>query len=63
MFLGLDVGMDAQAATAEHLEVLKAIAARDSARARALTSEQLLRTEKRILTSLANWGLNGTRKA
>jgi GntR family transcriptional regulator, rspAB operon transcriptional repressor len=62
MFLGLDVGMDAAAATAEHLEVLKAIHAHDSVRARALTQEQLLRTEKRILASLAKCGLKWSKE-
>lgn len=53
LYLGLDVGIDAQAATAEHFAVLEAIHARDPDRARALTSAQILRSEKRILARFA----------
>lgn len=57
LYLGLDMGIDAQAATEEHLDVLDAVHARDPVRARASMSEQIHRAEKRIVASLANWGL------
>lgn len=52
LYLGLDKGIDAQAATKEHLQVLEAIHARNAERARVLMSEQILRAEKRILSAI-----------
>jgi GntR family transcriptional regulator, rspAB operon transcriptional repressor len=52
LYLGLDVGLDARAATDEHLEVLDAIYARDPVRARNLATRQILQSEQRILQAI-----------
>jgi DNA-binding GntR family transcriptional regulator len=56
LYLGLDVGIEAGAATAEHLQVLEAVRARDAARARCLMTEQISRTEGRIVAALEALG-------
>jgi DNA-binding GntR family transcriptional regulator len=48
MYLALDVGLDAGPATAEHLDVVKAIRDRDPERARRVMWEQIRSTEQRI---------------
>lgn len=48
MYLALDVGLDAGPATAEHLDIVAAIRDHDPERARRVTREQLVNTEKRI---------------
>lgn len=53
LYLGLDEGIDAHTATKEHLQVIEAIHARNPDRARALTSEQIQRSEQRILAAIA----------
>ncbi len=53
LYLGLDVGIDAREATKEHLEVVKAICAKDTPRARKLMAEQIVHAEKRILAAVA----------
>ena len=49
LYLGLDSGMDSETATAEHLDLVKAIEARDPVLARRVMSEQISSTEHRIL--------------
>ncbi len=53
LYLGLDTGLDAEAATAEHYEVLDAVRKRDSAKARQVMAEQIRRAEMRILASVS----------
>lgn len=52
IYLGLDVGLDPVAATAEHLETVAVIRARDPAGARRLTTEYMVGTERRILEAI-----------
>lgn len=52
IYFGLDVGLDPVAATAEHLETVAAIQARDPARARRLVAEYMVGTERRILEAV-----------
>jgi DNA-binding GntR family transcriptional regulator len=53
LYLGLDVGIDAESATDEHLAVIAAIRAHDTARARDVTAKQISHTEQRMLAALA----------
>ncbi|MEO6238019.1 MAG: GntR family transcriptional regulator [Vicinamibacterales bacterium] len=52
LYLGLDVGMDAAAATSEHLELVEAVEQRDPMRARALMIEHVAHAEARIVAAL-----------
>ena len=56
LYLGLDVGLDADAATAEHLVVVEYIQRKDSGRARQAMAEQILCGEKRIAAVVAALG-------
>jgi DNA-binding GntR family transcriptional regulator len=56
LYLGLDVGMDAQASTAEHHTVVDAIAAKDVDRARRLMLTHIAHAEDRIVTALTAAG-------
>lgn len=49
LYLGLDIGLDSKSATAEHMEIVAAIQARHARLARKLMTEQVGRTERRIL--------------
>jgi DNA-binding GntR family transcriptional regulator len=53
IYLGLDIGLDATMATAEHLDLVKAIEAGDPVLARQVMSEQISNTERRILEAAA----------
>jgi DNA-binding GntR family transcriptional regulator len=53
LYLGLDLGLNAEEATAEHLAVLDAVRSRDSARAAQLMREQILDAEQRMIAALA----------
>lgn len=53
LYLGLDLGLNAEEATAEHLEVLDAVRKRDSVRAARLMREQILDAEQRMIAALA----------
>jgi DNA-binding GntR family transcriptional regulator len=52
LYLGLDVGLDAGAATDEHLGLVDAIAARDPDRAASLMTDHVSRAEQRIVAAL-----------
>jgi DNA-binding GntR family transcriptional regulator len=52
LYLGLDVGIDAAAATAEHLGLVEAIVARDADGAERLMSEHVSQAEGRIVPAL-----------
>jgi DNA-binding GntR family transcriptional regulator len=52
LYLGLDVGLDAEAATAEHLQVVVAVAAKDASLARQLMSRHIAHAEDRIVSAL-----------
>ncbi len=52
LYLGLDVGIDAQAATREHIELVDAIRAKKPAVARKVMADQLLHAEERVLNAL-----------
>ena len=52
LYLGLDVGIDAAAATAEHVGLVDAIAAGDAERAAHLMTEHVSRGEHRIVHAL-----------
>jgi DNA-binding GntR family transcriptional regulator len=56
LYLGLDTGLNAREATAEHYELVEAVAQRKSQRARKVMADQIKRAEMRILAavSLAN---------
>jgi DNA-binding GntR family transcriptional regulator len=53
LYLGLDVGLSAEEATAEHFAVLDAVRSRDAARAAQLMREQILDAEQRMIAALA----------
>ena len=53
LYLGLDTGLDAKAATAEHYELIDAIAQGNAKRARKVMAEQIKRAEMRILAAVA----------
>jgi DNA-binding GntR family transcriptional regulator len=52
LYLGLDVGIDAQAATAEHLQIIEAIQKHERDRARTLMVDHIAKAETRIATAL-----------
>lgn len=52
LYLGLDVGIDAAAAAAEHVALVEAIAARDAERAGRLMDEHVAHGEGRIVPAL-----------
>jgi DNA-binding GntR family transcriptional regulator len=56
LYLGLDVGMDAKAATAEHHQVVDAVAAKDAALARRLMFTHIAHAEDRIVSALTAAG-------
>lgn len=56
LYLGLDVGMDAKAATAEHHQVVDAVAAKDPALARRLMFTHIAHAEDRIVSALTAAG-------
>lgn len=51
-YLGLDVGIDGEASTAEHLAVVKAVRARNPERARKLMEKHIVTAEQRIISAL-----------
>jgi DNA-binding GntR family transcriptional regulator len=53
LYLGLDVGIDADAATEEHTDLIKAIRAKKPAQAKKIMIDQLVRSQKRVLSALA----------
>ena len=53
LYLGLDTGLDPEAATAEHYDLIEAIKKRDAARARQVMADQIRRAEMRILASVS----------
>lgn len=55
-FLGLDVGIDAEESTQEHIKVIEAIRARDSERATKLMARHIGGGERRILAALKEAG-------
>ncbi len=52
LYLGLDTGLDAEAATAEHYDLVDAVAAHDGPRARQVMADQIKRAEMRILAAV-----------
>jgi GntR family transcriptional regulator, rspAB operon transcriptional repressor len=56
LYLGLDVGIDAAAATAEHLALVDAVAARDPQRATRVMFDHVARAETRIVSALGAAG-------
>ncbi len=57
LYLGLDVGLDAEAATAEHAAIIAAVRHHDSQLAAALMREQILHAEQRMLSAFAASGV------
>lgn len=55
-FLGLDVGIDAEESTQEHVAVIDAIQAHDAARAQRLMTRHIAGGERRILAALKEAG-------
>jgi DNA-binding GntR family transcriptional regulator len=53
LYLGLDIGLDAKAATAEHYDLVEAIGQHDARRARRVMAEQIKRAEMRILAAVS----------
>lgn len=58
LYLGLDVGLDAKEATAEHLAVVYAISRHDAEAAAECMREQILRAEERMLTAMKGQGFD-----
>lgn len=56
LYLGLDVGVDAAAATAEHFEIIDAVRSHDRARAHDLMVRHISHAEERITTALRQAG-------
>ncbi len=54
IYLGLDVGLNAKEATAEHLELLEAVTQHRPKRAREIMAAQIKRAEMRILEALSH---------
>jgi DNA-binding GntR family transcriptional regulator len=52
LYLGLDVGVDAKASTAEHYEIVGAVRQHDPERARRLMFEHIAHAEERIVQAL-----------
>ena len=52
LYLGLDVGIDGQASTREHLEITEAVRTRDPDRARTLMVQHIANAEDRIVAAL-----------
>jgi len=52
LYLGLDVGVDAKASTAEHYEIVDAVRQHDPERARRLMVEHIGKAEERIVKAL-----------
>jgi DNA-binding GntR family transcriptional regulator len=52
LYLGLDVGVDAAAATVEHYQLVEAIEQRDAERARSVMKDHVSRAEDRIVPAL-----------
>lgn len=52
LYLGLEVGIDAEASTAEHVEVVNAVRGKDPDRARALMLLHIGRAETRVVNAL-----------
>ena len=59
LYLGLDTGLDAVAATAEHSELLEVIEQHDAPRARQVMADQIKRAEMRILASVLSTKASG----
>ncbi len=62
LYLGLDVGLDAEHATQEHVLLVDAIKSRDPARARWLQTEQISKASERIIAAMRVNGI-GSDKA
>lgn len=52
LYLGLDTGLDAESATAEHYELVDAVEAHNGPRARQVMADQIRRAELRILAAV-----------
>ena len=52
LYLGLDVGIDGQASTQEHLEIAEAVKMHDRDRARTLMVKHIAKAEDRIVAAL-----------
>jgi DNA-binding GntR family transcriptional regulator len=57
LYLGLDVGIDGQASTSEHLEIAEAVKTHDRERARTLMVKHIAKAEDRIVAALRAAGL------
>jgi len=56
LYLGLDVGIDGQASTDEHLEIAEAVKTHDRERARTLMVKHIAKAEDRIVVALGAAG-------
>jgi DNA-binding GntR family transcriptional regulator len=54
LYLGLDVGLDAENATREHVLLVEAVENRDPARARQLQSEQITKASERMIAAMSH---------
>ena len=54
LYLGLDIGLDADSATQEHVVLVEAVKDRDPARARRLQAEQITRAGERMIAALGS---------
>jgi DNA-binding GntR family transcriptional regulator len=59
LYLGLDTGLAAREATAEHYELVATLRARDAGAARRLAAEQIQRAEMRIMAAVSAANLTG----
>jgi DNA-binding GntR family transcriptional regulator len=59
LYLGLDIGLDAKPATAEHYDLVEAVAEGNVRRARQVMADQLKRAEMRIVAAVSGTNESG----
>jgi len=62
LYMGLDVGLDVDEATAEHVAVVEAVRDGSATRARQLMRKQIARAEERMILALRRGGLESVQR-